>query len=334
MSAGPTISTQILSPILQHMENKGWDAAPIAHGLGIDLAKLKNVDETMPLSQYVEFMETVAKAYKAPQFGLYAAQATKMEALGPIGFLFASAPTLQDAIEGLESFIRAIQGGTTNRLKISGDDAILEYQILGNSISPRRQDTEYSLAVNYEHLKNYLKSGFKLKEVRLEHQQVGSHATYSNYFGCDVFFEQSNNYLIFDKSMLSQANPSISKKLYPIISAHLQNIVAKKPSTESISVSVKDALTPEVLATGAKARDVAAKIGLTATTMARRLKADGTSYSSILKSRRTNMAKRLLAHSTIPISHVALQLGYSETASFTRAFKASSGMTPDQFRQS
>lgn len=334
MSTNPTISTQILAPLLQHMETKGWDVTAIAREQGIDFAKLDNVNDVIALGQYIGFMEAVAKTFNSPHFGLYAAKKTKLDALGPIGFLFASAPTLQDAIEGLVGYVSAIQGGTTNTLRISGNDAILEYQILGNSIAPRRQDAEYSISINYEHIKNYIKSDFELKEVRFEHQQTGNHATYSNHFGCDVFFEQSSNFLIFDKSILSIANPSISKKLYPILSAHLQNIVAKKTSIESMTDRVNDALTPNILAKGAKAQDVATKLGLTSTTIARKLKTETTSFSTLVKRRRVGLAKRLLKHSTTPISHIALQLGYAESASFTRAFKTASGMTPDQFRQS
>jgi len=44
-------------------------------------------------------------------------------------------------------------------------------------------------------------------------------------------------------------------------------------------------------------------------------------------------AKQLLGYSNNSISQIAIRLGYSENASFTRAFKNLTGQTPDQFRK-
>lgn len=143
------------------MKTKGWDSSRLAHKHNIDLSELDDVDAMISLQQYVGFLETVADVFKAPYFGLYTAKTTKLDALGPIDFLFASAPTLRHALEGLTGYISVVQEGTHNKLTISGNDAILEYQILGNSIS-----------INYEHIKKYIKSDCQLREVHFEHQQL------------------------------------------------------------------------------------------------------------------------------------------------------------------
>jgi AraC family transcriptional regulator len=52
----------------------------------------------------------------------------------------------------------------------------------------------------------------------------------------------------------------------------------------------------------------------------------------ILK-RRLERAKRLLRHSTLPISEIALRCGFSEQSSFTRAFRRVVRVTPAAFRR-
>lgn len=333
MSTIPFISSQILSPIIQFMDEAGLEKNVIAQAIDLDLTQLANVDHMIRLDQYIQFMESAAVHYNLPHFGLQAARKIKTDALGPIGFLFASAPTLRDAIDGLAGYISALQEGTSNRLSFSADEATLEYKILKNSIAPRRQDAEYSQSVNFELIKNYVKSNFKLSEVRFEHELIGSYSTYSEYYDCNVFFEQPNNSIVFHKDMLEVANPSISKKLYPILSAHLQNIAGKKTVPDSWAERVNEALSAELIATGVKAEQVASILGLTASTLARKLKSEGTSFSELMNLRKLSLAKRLLQHSKIPISQIALQVGYTESASFTRAFKTNMGVTPDAFRQ-
>lgn len=316
------------------METMGWRGSDIAESLNINLSEIDNVDAVIPLSQYVAFMENVAKVYKATYFGLYAARKTKLDALGPIEFLFSSAPTLQDALVGLTNYISVVQEGTKNQLILSGNEALFEYQILGNSIFPRRQDAEYSISVIYEYIKNYIRNDFMLNEVYFEHQKIGNYATYTEHFGCEVFFGQSNNMIIFDQSLLSISNPSISKKLYPILSAHLDIVAKKKPIIETTAGCINNMLNLDILSQGPNAQNIANKMGVSLSTLARRLKSEGTSYSEILRMRRLSEAKHLLKNTNIPISEIALQLGYSETASFSRAFKSSSNLTPEKYRQS
>jgi len=333
MSTIPFISSQILSPIINFMDEAGLEKDMIVEAIGLDLSQFTNVDHTIRLDQYIQFMEIAAAQHDLPHFGLQAARKVKTDALGPIGFLFASAPTLRDAIDGLGGYISALQEGTSNRLQFNEDQAILEYKILKNSISPRRQDSEYSQSVNFELIKSYVKSNFKLSEVRFEHELVGSYSTYSDYYGCDVFFEQPNNAIVFHKDMLAVANPSISKKLYPILSAHLQSITGSKTTSDNWTERVNEALSAELIAAGAKAEKIASNLGLTAPTLARKLKLENTSYSELVTLRKLSLAKRLLKHSKIPISQIALKVGYTESASFTRAFKTNMGVTPDAFRQ-
>jgi AraC-like DNA-binding protein len=52
----------------------------------------------------------------------------------------------------------------------------------------------------------------------------------------------------------------------------------------------------------------------------------------VLTNKRMAIAKRLLNHTEMPIAEIALSVGYAENASFSRAFKAWSGQTPETFR--
>lgn len=68
-------------------------------------------------------------------------------------------------------------------------------------------------------------------------------------------------------------------------------------------------------------------------TLIRRLKAEKTSFQSLLDSQRQTMASRLLANPKISIDAVSMALGYEYSANFRRAFKRWFNTTPSQFRQ-
>lgn len=73
-------------------------------------------------------------------------------------------------------------------------------------------------------------------------------------------------------------------------------------------------------------------MGLSITTLKRRLSDENVSFSKLLIIKRIVHAATLLRVSTKTISQVALESGFKNTAHFTTAFKKYYGMTPTMFR--
>ena len=59
----------------------------------------------------------------------------------------------------------------------------------------------------------------------------------------------------------------------------------------------------------------------------------GTRYSEVLDQTRFDAASELLQDPDIKVTDVALQLGYSDSAHFSRAFKRVAGVNPRVYRQ-
>jgi AraC-like DNA-binding protein len=206
------------------------------------------------------------------------------------------------------------------------------YQLRGHEITPRRQDSEYSIAATFRLVDQYMPGRFKPREIYFEHERRGAYQIYADYFGCDVFFGQTINAIVFDPAILSTRSPRLSTRLYPIISAHLQSAMTHRTGAARIADQVGLCLTDEILGGRVTIAQVAARLGLSATALARRLAAEGASFREVLGARRMASAERLLLESRAPISEIALRLGYGENASFTRAFRRHGGQTPEQFR--
>ena len=65
----------------------------------------------------------------------------------------------------------------------------------------------------------------------------------------------------------------------------------------------------------------------------RRLADHGINYFEIRNRVRSHIAKCMLVETSIPVTSIALQLGYSETSAFSRGFKIQVGETPAEFRK-
>lgn len=80
-------------------------------------------------------------------------------------------------------------------------------------------------------------------------------------------------------------------------------------------------------------RRVAHLAGTSTRTLQRRLGEEGLTYVRVVSQARLRLARRLLADPDRKIIDVALDLGYSDPAHFTRAFRGWTGVSPTEFRR-
>jgi AraC-like DNA-binding protein len=77
---------------------------------------------------------------------------------------------------------------------------------------------------------------------------------------------------------------------------------------------------------------IVAAAGTSARTFQRQLEEEGTSFSELLADVRRSETLRRLQERKLTIGDIATDLGYSDQASFTRAFRRWTGAPPGQFR--
>lgn len=87
------------------------------------------------------------------------------------------------------------------------------------------------------------------------------------------------------------------------------------------------------LARAPSAGDAAAFLGISRRTLYRQLEATESTYGGLVERVRRERAAFLLRYSELPVETIAFKLGFSETASFSRAFKRWTGRPPSIFRK-
>ena len=80
-------------------------------------------------------------------------------------------------------------------------------------------------------------------------------------------------------------------------------------------------------------RAVAEVIQLSARTLQRRLSEEGLTFATVVARARFDAARRMLEDPSRRVVDVALEVGYSDQAHFTRAFVRWTGLSPREFRR-
>ncbi len=95
-----------------------------------------------------------------------------------------------------------------------------------------------------------------------------------------------------------------------------------------------EALVVSMLGRSPLGPDLVAEAASTSTrTLQRHLRAHGVSYSDIIDQARIRVATEWLANSEMPIAEIAAEVGYSDPAHFSRAFRRRAGISPQQYRR-
>ena len=79
--------------------------------------------------------------------------------------------------------------------------------------------------------------------------------------------------------------------------------------------------------------ELAASVAMSSQTLRRKLKSEGSSYQKIKDAVRCDIAVEKLSVQQMAVSDVAELLGFSESRSFTRAFKQWTGVSPTVYRR-
>ncbi|WP_432698118.1 AraC family transcriptional regulator [Marinobacterium sp. YM272] len=152
-------------------------------------------------------------------------------------------------------------------------------------------------------------------------------------FPCDIEYDCDTNRLIFSAELLSLPVVQTPETLRKHLVRAPLDWFKRQSYYPTYTRRVLDALMPENEFLNLQIDDIAASLGINSRTLRRKLSDENTSFQEIKSLARRDTAIHLLSLRHIPIADIAHRLGFTETASFSRAFKSWTGITPQGFKQ-
>lgn len=329
----PTISYQFVRSL--------FDAIPERPDLietGLTRYAFRGLDPTtakVSLKRYIELFEWLAKELNRPYLGLELSQQGGPEILGAISYMFFASSDLGSALRNFGHYLGALQEHSSLSIEIDDEYAHVDYGILDDRITNRRQDSEYSLGQTWHMMQLYTGRQCQLTMVEFEHDRPGgSEGPYRRTFGAPVLFRRRANRLHLRTRQLEARSRAGDPNLLPILEAHIQDLIARSSQIETFADQVRSQLSHEAIGRGVRAREVATQLGISVATLHRRLSGEKTTFKTISDEASRSLASLLIEQKSLSVATVARRLGYSETAAFTRAFRRWYGVSPRAYRNS
>ena len=127
--------------------------------------------------------------------------------------------------------------------------------------------------------------------------------------------------------------PSPSGPVLDVLKAHSEALLQRLESSKSTRGRVEDLATQLLPAGGATMDAIATRLKLSRQSLFRKLRAEGVTFELVLDDLRHTLALRYVNGEGLPVKEVAFRLGFSEPASFSRAFKRWTGTSPATMRR-
>ncbi|MBZ2168405.1 AraC family transcriptional regulator [Marinobacter sp. F4216] len=330
-----TASVAALRQYVRAAEAAGIDTKPLMERCRLDPAILDSDDGRILGEQLQQFIRLLVEHTNNPILGLETGDFVQPGSYSVVGYITMSCATLGEAVTRIPPFERLVGDMGTTRLALQGKQAILSWRC--NYTDPLVRDhivdNVISSWINYARwLADDDAAG--PTRVRLSRSSPGKHleGAYLKRWHCPVEFEADEDAIVFAKELLEarlrQPDPLLRKTL----ETHALTQLAALDTDTALTARVKQMIQSQLMQGITRQDMVAEALDMTNRTLQRRLSQEGTSYQRLLDEVRQSLAEDYLKNSDLSIPDIALRLGYGETTSFHRKFKATNGKTPGEFR--
>lgn len=330
----PRIDSSVLRSLLLPLVEHNCDSSQLMKDCGIARDLVDDPQGKVPLESYLRLLNLAAHRAGDPLLGIRLARSAGPETLGAIGFLFLSSATLAHAMRNLVHFLDLLQDVTRVRYEHDNDEISFVYDIDSTGGQETRQDVEFSLALTTRLIRMYAGDEVEFRSVNFRHSALRPYSDYRRLINAPVFFEQANHAVTIAARSGEIRGKTLHPELADILSRFLEERHLAEYRDESFESRVKAALFESRTTRPRSATDLARQLGVSPPTLFRRLRAEGSGLRAIIDERQFGIATEYLRSSKLSIAQVAEILGYSESASFTRAFtRWSGGITPAAWRK-
>jgi AraC-like DNA-binding protein len=283
------------------------------------------------LCQAFRFLQGSARETGIHDLVLRAGRDMEIEALGVFGHLLRRSRTLHEAVETAISAMPAFNSGARFWLAYEGDRVRLCHQLVEGLAPPYAQVDQYCAMVALNVLRLASDPRSRGDDLRLEIDPSGGLSGIQVLSDARLAFQQHGATLTFPQSLLNRplASTSAARR---IAEADIDAWKASGPAGDfpgtvlQVMATLRSPGYPRIAVT-------ANAIGVSARGLQRRLAEAGGSYGGLVTQARFVTAVDLLERTDATVLDIALHLGYSDHAHFTRAFRRWTGVAPREFRR-
>jgi AraC-like DNA-binding protein len=319
--------------VAQELKKAGADVEAALVESGLDWRSLNKADGWIPFVHHAELLEIAARELKNGIYGMTLAQRVDVRDGDVLAYLGIASETVEAALRNMARYSKVFSEAFQVELELDGGSGTLNFTAQHPSLSEYRQASEFRHSLIVLACRSFTGKRIAPRAVHFIHQHRRGMASFAEFFGCPVKFGQSHERMIFSRKELATPVASADHRLLAILRRDAEEILRRRPQNRPELIHKLERRLIELIPTGeARAKIVAAELGMSERTLVRRLGELGTSFADIVDRLRRDLARKYLHQQDLSLTHVAFLLGYSNQSAFSSACRRWTGKAPRELR--
>lgn len=285
---------------------------------------------TLPVPAYFELWRAIRKVSDDPDIGIALARAVRADFTEPYFLAVLGSATLGAAVEVITRYKRILSPEDVDlRVDRATGEATVIYRSPGGAGPPPQALVDAELAFLTEVARRVAVDA--PLRVELATPVLDAPSGHAAYFGCPIRLGAPHNALVLAAADLERPlgthNPALLRALVPYLRANT-------PTAPTGEVErVRSAIARRLPGVRPTVDTVARDVTMSGRSLQRLLHEHGTSFREMLDEVRHEHARGYLGATSFSDTEIAFLLGFGDPASFYRAFRAWTGMSPGRFRE-
>ncbi len=302
--------------------------------VGLDPSIIVDPLNEEPLRSYCEKFLESRRGSSDEDVGLQFGLEFEPKLLGLVGYAAIMSPTLGACLRTLTEHLPIENSCCSLRLEEFGSCCRATLQIQSQSSRTARQASHFYIGLLCNAGRACLGPRWSPKEIWLCHCNRSDQSRhFERVFGAPVLLGKCVDAMVIQRAELDMRTADGDRYLSSFLrDAFLQRRWSRSLQTDFI-VEVCSAIKVRMGQSDLTLDTVADEMAVSRWILRSRLKTHGVRFVDLIARARRELAHEYLSDLEIPLTEVALRLGYSELSAFSRAFRQWTGESPQQYRK-
>ncbi|MEH6516860.1 MAG: AraC family transcriptional regulator ligand-binding domain-containing protein [Halioglobus sp.] len=333
MGLEPALSPRFIAYIRDYLMDRGVEPEPLFTECGIDIENIEEDALPVPMHKVAAACEAAAAVTGNSCVGLNMARNYHYESASVLILAMLAASSVEEGLICLCRYDQYIDSAIETRFLPNQNPVQFHAGLINLDGAKIDQLNEYLMAFTVQILNTATRQTMPVEKVWFQHSDNRNKRELEDFFQAPCVFGESENRLEFDRAFMKERFMTSNGLLYDILSDALKTYFAVSPdrhgfveavSREIIRADRNDPMSMEM---------VAAKLALSPRTLRRRLSSEGFTFQEVKNLATERRAKYYLISTSLSLSEISFELGYSELSAFSRAFRTRVGETPQTYRE-
>ena len=299
---------------------------------GINPAVMDQPNQRVHTDQVARLFKTVQETLDDEFMG-FTQNNCKVGLFATMAELVSHCSTLGELLAKAVNFYNLVSNDIPMQLSQSEGNAVLSFTMNQPQLDPEHFMTEFWLVIWHRFPSWYLGEPIRLRETHFTFKSPTHRSELQIMFPGQLQFKRSANRLIFDAQYLDKPLVRSDQELAAFVQNAPADVMTIPGSDTTLEAQIERIIgqrDPDRLVF-APIHELAKELGVSSQTLHRRLKESATSYQKIKDNLRREVAIHKLVNERLSVEQVAEVVGFTESRSFTRAFKHWTGLTPREY---